>query len=132
MVHDDVLVVPRNLLICFMSSLSLCVLWLFGRSGGTGAQIPHVRLHGRCSKTELELCIAGMCICSMFGPALIFFLWGSKVPGRCRAVGVGNMRLTDRLAAVYCLCGHAMYGAGPLLAISVEPGRLVTVTVTIA
>ena len=26
MVHDDVLVVPRNLLICFMSSL--CVLWL--------------------------------------------------------------------------------------------------------
>ena len=70
MVHDDVLVVPRNLLICFMSSLSLCVLWLFGRSGGTGAQIPHVRLHGRCSKTELELCIAGMCICSMFGPAL--------------------------------------------------------------
>ena len=100
-----------------------------GRSGGTGAQIPHVRLHGRCSKTELELCIAGMCICSMFGPALIFFLWGSKGPGRCRAVGVGNMRLTDRLAAVYCQCGHAMYGAGPLLAISVEPGRLVTVTI---
>ena len=47
----------------------------------------------------------------------------------CRAVGVGNMRLTDRLAAVYCQCGHAMYGAGPLLAISVEPGRLVTVTI---
>ena len=67
--------------------------------------------------------------CSMFGPALIFFLWGSKGPGRCRAVGVGNMRLTDRLAAVYCQCGHAMYGAGPLLAISVEPGRLVTVTI---
>ena len=73
-----------------------------------------------------------MCICSMFGPALIFFLWGSKGSGRSRAVGVGNMRLTDRLAAVYCQCGHAMYGAGPLLAISVEPGRLVTVTGTIA
>ena len=39
------------------------------------------------------------------------------------------MRLTDRLAAVYCQCGHAMYGAGPLLAILVEPGRLVTVTI---
>ena len=28
--------------------------------------------------------------CSMFGPALIFFLWGSQGPGRCRSVYEGR------------------------------------------